>query len=108
MAEAPIIYKELSPTQIAFLKTRINNRDEIPQHLELLKRLCEEAICGDPLVIFHGGAVKDGFLVEVAFPVNRPVETGNVHSRMLEAANALTSLHYGSPSDRPGYSTKNP
>lgn len=96
MAEAPIIYKELSPTQIAFLKTRINNRDEIPQHLELLKRLCEEDICGDPLVIFHGGAVKDGFLIEVAIPVNRLVETGNVHSRTLEAANALTSLHYGS------------
>ena len=26
------------------------------------------------MVIFHGGAVKDGFLIEAAFPVDAPVE----------------------------------
>jgi effector-binding domain-containing protein len=95
MADASIIYKKLEPFQIAFIKARIDIRDEIPTLLAHLKDVCGDAICGDPLVIFHNGAVKDGYLVEISYPVARPVETGQVRSRMLESSPALIMLHYG-------------
>jgi hypothetical protein len=95
MVDSPILYKKLEPEQIAFIKTRVNTRDEIPPLIDSLRATCSEAIKGDAMVIFHGGAVKDGFLIEAAFPVTRPFETKELHTRMLEAAPALTMLHYG-------------
>lgn len=95
MADAPIVYKKLEPSQIAFVKTRIDSPDEIPPIFERLRAACGDAVCDDALVIFHGGAVKDGYLIEAAFPVTRPGETNEVHARALEAAQALTLLHHG-------------
>jgi hypothetical protein len=48
-----------------------------------------------PAIIFHGGAIKDGFLIEAAFPVTRQVESGEIQTRELESAPALTMLHQG-------------
>jgi len=101
MVDSPIIYKKLEPAQIAFIKTRIDTRDQIPPLFDHLQKACGDAICGEaadknhPLVIFHGGAVKEGFLIEAAYPVTRPVETDEVHTRSLEAAPALTMFHHG-------------
>lgn len=95
MIDNPILYKKLEPTQIACIKTRIDTRDQIPPLLERLRAICGDAIVGDALVIFHGGAVKDGFLIEAAFPVKNAVDMGEVHTRTLEAAPALVQLHYG-------------
>ena len=95
MAENPLVYKKLEPVRIAAIKKRIDSREEIPGLLDELRLACGEAIAGEAMVIFHGGAVKEGFLVEAAFPVKHPVETGEVHTRTLEAARALTMLHYG-------------
>ena len=95
MEDCAITYRKLEPSQIAFLKIPIDTRDQIPPLFDRLRAICGEAICGDALAIFHGGAVKDGSLIEAAFPVTRAVETGEVHTRTLEAAPALTILHYG-------------
>ncbi len=96
MPDQPIVYTQLEATQIAFLKTRIDTRDQILPLFDRLRLACGDAAdTGTPIVIFHGGAVKDGFLVEAAFPVTQPVETGEVHTRSLEAAPALTTLHHG-------------
>jgi effector-binding domain-containing protein len=95
MTNNPIIYKRLEPTLIAFIKDRIDTRDQISLLFNRLQTACEDTICGKAMVIFHGGAVKDGYLIEVAFPVNRPVETDEVQTRTLEAVPALTMLHYG-------------
>jgi effector-binding domain-containing protein len=113
MANNSIVYTKLGPVQIAYLKTRIDTRDQIPPLFDRLRAACADATgglaadIGQPMVIFHGGAVKDGFLVEAAFPVTRPVEADRshpadknkpaeaVHTRILEAAPALTILHYG-------------
>jgi effector-binding domain-containing protein len=95
MNDTPILYKKLEPTQIAFIKTCIDTRDQIPVHIERLRLICGEKICGKAQVIFHGEAVKDGFLIEAAFPVTQPVERDEVHPRILEAAPALTMFHYG-------------
>ena len=90
-----IQYRKLEPAQVASIKTRIDSRDQLPSLFERLRAACEGYICGDATAIFHGGAVKDGFLVEAAYPVSRPVETGEIHTRTLEAAPALTALHLG-------------
>jgi hypothetical protein len=95
MTDNPILYQALAPVRIAFIKTRIDTRDQLPPLLERLRSLCGDALDGEGLAIFHGGAVKEGFLVEAAFPVSRPVETEAVHTRRLEAAPALTMIHYG-------------
>jgi effector-binding domain-containing protein len=91
----PIQYKRLEPVQIAALKTVVAARDQIPPLFERLRLACKEAVAGNPMVIFHGGAVKDGFLVEAAYPVRQPVESTEIHTRTLEAAPALTMLHHG-------------
>ena len=95
MADISIFYKKLEPIQIAYIKTRIEARDQISPLIERLRAACGDAIGGDAIVIFHGGAVKDGYLVEAAFPVTRPVETDEIHTRTLEAAPALTCTHPG-------------
>jgi effector-binding domain-containing protein len=95
MTDEPIIYRKLDPILTACLTTRIDTRDEIPPLFDRLRAACGDAICGDAMVIFHGGAVKDGFLVEAAFPVTHAVETGGVHTRLLEASPALLTLHHG-------------
>jgi effector-binding domain-containing protein len=95
MVNSQILYRKLEPAQIAFIKTRIDNRDQIPSLLDRLGEICGDAVCGDGLVVFHGGALKDGFLVEIGFPVAGLVETDEVHTRMLEAVPALIMLHHG-------------
>jgi effector-binding domain-containing protein len=95
MSENAILYKRLEPVLIAFIKVHIVNRAEIPPLFERLSASYKDLIAGDPLIIFHGGAVKDGYLIEAAYPVRRPIENGEIHNRMLEASPALTMLHYG-------------
>ena len=96
MADDTIIYKQLEPVRIAFIKTCVNTRDEISLLFDRLRLICGDAICGDALAIFHNGAVKEGYLIEAAFPVACPVDSDEVHTRTLEAAPALTMLHCGS------------
>jgi len=95
MVENPILYKKIEPALIACLKTRVDTYDQIPPLFEQLRGVCGDDICGDPLVVFHGGAVKEGYLIEAAFPVAQNVEKGLVRSRTLEAVPALSMLHYG-------------
>jgi len=97
MAEKIVIHKQIEPILVAAIETIIQKRAEILPLFEPLRQACGEAICGPAMVIQHYGAVKDGFLIEVAFPVNRPVETGQVHTRLLEARRAWTIVHHGSP-----------
>lgn len=95
MTENPILYTKLDPILIASHTARVEKRDEILPLFEELRETCGDAVCGDPMTIFHGGAVKEGHLVEVAFPVSRAVEQGGVHSRTLEPARALIMRHTG-------------
>ena len=69
-----IVYKKIDPVQIASIKTQITARSEILPLLKQLRVACAAAITGEAIVIFHGGAVKDGFLVEAAYPVTQPVK----------------------------------
>jgi hypothetical protein len=90
-----VVHKEIEAMQIASIKTVVENRDGIFPLFGPLRQACGDAICGPAMAIFHYGAVNEGTLVEAAFPVSRPVETGQVHTRQLEAARAWTALHHG-------------
>jgi effector-binding domain-containing protein len=92
----PIVHKEIEAMQVAGVKAVVEKRADIFPLFEPLRQVCGDAICGPTMAIFHSGAVKDGFLVEAAFPVSRPVETGRVHTRLLEDVHAWTLVHYGS------------
>ncbi len=96
MPEYPVNYSMLPEQRIAFLPVRIDRREEIPPLLERLKAGCGEFVCGEAVVIFHGGAVKDGLLIEAAYPVSSPVENGEIHTRTLEPVAVLSMLHQGS------------
>lgn len=91
----PILYRKLAPVQVAALKACVQSRAEMPPLFDRLRAACGDAVCGDALAIFHGGAVKDGFVVEAAYPVSRVVETEDIHTRQLEAVPALSALHSG-------------
>jgi len=96
MAEM-IIHKLLEPIRVAALETVIQKRADILLLFDPLRQACAEAICGPAMAIIHYGAVKDGLLIEAAYPVNRPVETGQVHTRLLESRRAWTMVHRGIP-----------
>jgi effector-binding domain-containing protein len=97
MVEMIVIHKQLEPVRVAAVEKIIQKRAEILPLFEPLRQDCGEAICGPAMVILHYGAVKDGLLIEAAYPVNRPVETGQVHTRLLEARRAWTMVHHGTP-----------
>jgi effector-binding domain-containing protein len=97
MSPADVIHKEVGGIQIASLQTVIAKRADIPPLLEKLARVCGGAVCGPAMTIFHYGSVKDGILVEVAYPVDRTVETSEVHTRLLEKRKAWTLNHHGAP-----------
>jgi effector-binding domain-containing protein len=90
-----IQYVKIPKQKIATLKKCVENRDAIPAMVKEARKICGTARCGDPIVIFHGGAVKDGFIVEVGFPVSKDIESTDVHTRTLESIRALTLLHHG-------------
>jgi hypothetical protein len=82
--------------QVASIKTVIMERAELLPLFTPLRQACGDAICGPAMAIYHYGAVKEGLLIEAAFPVSRPVETRQIHTRQLEDARAWTLLHHGS------------
>ena len=95
MSTHPIIHKEIEPLQVACIKAVVESRAELFPHFEPLRQACGDAICGPAMAIFHFGAVKDGFLVEAAYPVSRPVKSGQVYTLQLEKARAWTLIHRG-------------
>jgi effector-binding domain-containing protein len=97
MDETKIHYQQIEPVQVAALKTVIRQRADILPLFEPLRKACGEAVCGPAMAILHYGAVKDGLLVEAAFPVSRAVETELVHTCLLEARRAWTMVHHGPP-----------
>jgi effector-binding domain-containing protein len=95
MSTPVVIHKTVGGEQIASIKTIIQKRTEILPLFDLLRHACQDAICGPAMVILYYGSVKEGLLVEAAYPVSRPVENGEVHTRTLEPRKAWTMIHAG-------------
>jgi effector-binding domain-containing protein len=95
MSASVVIHKPVGGMQIASIKTVIAKRADLSPLFELLLRACGDAVCGPAMAIFHYGSVKEGLLAEAAYPVSRPVESGDVHTRELETRQAWTLIHHG-------------
>lgn len=97
MADRPTIdYMPVGALQIASSDAIIQTRADIVPLFEPLRDTCRDAVCGPGMALIHYGAVKDGLLVEVAYPVSRLVEIGQVRTRLLPACRAWTAEHHGS------------
>jgi effector-binding domain-containing protein len=90
-----VMHKTVGGEQIASIKTVIQKRAEILPIFEPLRQACGDAISGPAIAILYYGSVKDGLLVEAAYPVSRLVESGDVHTRVLEPRKAWTTIHTG-------------
>ncbi len=90
-----VVHKAVGGEQIASIKTIITKRAEILPLLQSLRESCGDAICGPAMAILYYGSVKEGLLVEAAYPVSRAVESGEVHTRILEPRKAWTMIHTG-------------
>lgn len=95
-AEQPV-HKQIEAMQVAGTKAVIQDRADVLSLFEPLRQACGDAICGPPIAIYHYGALKDGLLVEAAFPVSGPVEGEGVCFRWLEPVRAWTLVHHGPP-----------
>ncbi len=91
-----ISYKTTEPILIASRKLHVENREELLPVFDLLRRSCQEDICGPAMAIIHGGAVPSGLIVEVAFPVRQPVTADGVRTYTLEPVRVLSIVHRGS------------
>jgi hypothetical protein len=95
MKETDIVHKVVGGLQIASSKAVISTRTDLLPLLEPLRKACGDAICGPAIAILHYGSVKEGLLVEVAFPIRYSVVHGQVSTRFLETRKAWTMLHRG-------------
>jgi effector-binding domain-containing protein len=96
MASTPTIkHREVDALQIASSDAVIQKRADILPLFESLRASCRDAVCGPAMALIKYGAVKDGLLVEAAYPVSRPVETWQVRTRLLPACQAWTAEHHG-------------
>jgi effector-binding domain-containing protein len=95
MSTPSICFKAMDALWIASIETVIQKRADILPLFEPLYDTCGDAVCGPAMALISYGAVKDGLLVEVAYPVSRPVEIGEVRTRLLPARQAWTAEHHG-------------
>jgi hypothetical protein len=95
MTDPAITHEQVQPLQVACLAAVIDKRADILPLFDLLRPICGSAVCGPPTALIHYGAVKDGLLVEAAFPVSRPVEADDVHTRLLDGGRAWATIHRG-------------
>jgi len=93
--------KEVNDMLVASLRFQ-GQHNEIAKHLDRLYKKVRSYINGKPLTLYHGGNAKDGYQMEVCFPVSQPVETEQIKSRTLEGGWMICTAHagpYGSPGE---------
>jgi len=96
-----IEHKQLGEALVATVRANPQNRDELRAILdELRQHIPEESIAGPPFCVFQFvTSIKDGFDVEVGFPVSQPVEAGEIRTRAFPALEVLSLTHKGPPAE---------
>jgi len=94
-----IVHKTLEESLVATVRRTVEQRAEIKDVLdELAQEVPGETIAGAPFCIFQFvTSVKEGYDVEIGFPVTQKVETGTLKSRVLPAMDVLSIVHRDSP-----------
>jgi effector-binding domain-containing protein len=92
-----IQHKRIEETLAATVRVVLEKRADLPAILDELRRhIPQEVIAGPPVCIFQFvTSVKDGFDVEVGFPVSRAIVTGEIKTRVLPAVEVLSLVHRG-------------
>jgi len=108
LQELGIEHKRLEDTLVATVCTILKTREDATGVLdELRQQIPPGCIAGPPFCVFQFvTSVKDGFDVEIGFPVSRAVEAGQIKSRVFPAMDVL-SLFYKGPAEglQEGYRT---
>jgi len=96
-----IVHKRLEESLVATVRRTVEQRAGIKDILdELVQEVPGETIAGAPFCIFQFiTSVKEGYDVEIGFPVTQKVETGILKSRVLPAMDVLSIVHRGSPEE---------
>lgn len=94
-----IVHKKLEESLVTTVQLTVKQRDEIKDVLdELAQEVPGETIAGAPFCIFQFvTSVKEGYDVEIGFPVTQKVEMGTLKSRVLPAMDVLSIVHRDSP-----------
>jgi len=92
-----IEHKQIDTALVAMRRLVIKQRDDLHLALqELARQIPEGNICGPAFALFwYVTSVKDGFEVEVGFPIFQPFVNGDLHSRMLPPLETLSLVHTG-------------
>ena len=96
-----IVHKKLEESLVTTVQLTVKQRAEIKDVLdELAQEVPGETIAGAPFCIFQFvTSLKEGYDVEIGFPVTQKVETGILKSRVLPAMDVLSIVHRGSPEE---------
>lgn len=94
-------HKKLGEKLIASIRVNLKERKELHAILdELTQNIPSGQILGTAFCIFQFvTSVKEGYDVEVGFPVARVVETNNIKSRILPKMEVLSLVHSGPVKD---------
>jgi hypothetical protein len=97
LQEARIEHKTLGDMLVATVRCEFQNRAELHGILANVRRaIPTDCIVGPAFCIFQFvTSVRDGFDGEAGWPVSRPVESAEVHSRVLPAMEVLSLTHHG-------------
>jgi len=97
LRELGIEYKRLGDVLVATVRANPKNREELRAIVdELRQHISEECIAGPPFCVFqYVTSIKDGFDVEVGFPVSQPVEVDEIRTRVFPAMKVLSLVHKG-------------
>jgi effector-binding domain-containing protein len=92
-----IEHKSLAETWVATVRCEFENRQQLHAILQDVARaIPADSIAGPAFCIFQFiSSVRDGFDGEAGFPVSRPVESAEVHSRVLPTMDVLSLTHHG-------------
>jgi effector-binding domain-containing protein len=88
-------FKELEDALFAHIRRTIASRDELLPIIEELRARLGERVAGPPMAIIHWGGSIEGLDTEVGFPVNSPVEDGDIGTRLLDGGGAAVLTHRG-------------
>ncbi len=97
LQEAGIEYKSLADTLVATVRCQFQNRSQLHTILaDAARAIPAGSMSGPAFCIFQFvSSVREGFDGEAGFPVSRPVDTAEVHSRVLPAMDVLSLTHRG-------------
>lgn len=97
LGEMGIEHRRIAEALVVTRRLVLKARSELPAVLaELREHTLPEHIAGPPFCVFQFvTSVKDGFDVEVGYPVSRAVEADGIETKALPAVEVLTLLHEG-------------